>query len=336
MSPAHLATKPDSRHRTEAFRQDVFRGLSAIPKTLPSKYFYDVRGSRLFDRICGLDEYYLARTEMEIMNHHAAEMAACLGRHLRLVEYGSGSSVKTRRLLDALESPSLYVPVDVSQRHLHATAERLRADYPGLPISPVVADFTQPFGLPAPPPGEGRTCIYFPGSTIGNYRPRQAAELLQSVRRLCGAEGLMLIGVDLQKSDRVLHAAYNDRQGVTAAFNKNVLRRINRELDADFDLDAFTHRAFYNHKQSRIEMHLQSRHDQVVMVTGRPFTFQRDETICTELSHKYTVTGFECLAAETGWETCQVWCDSRRYFAVILLRCGAAPLPANRTDIGQL
>ncbi|MGI9470687.1 MAG: L-histidine N(alpha)-methyltransferase, partial [Rubripirellula sp.] len=227
-----------AEHRDQLLR-DVVSGLSAPERSLPSKHFYDERGSQLFDRICELEEYYPTRTEAAIMQASGSEMADCIGSHARLVEYGSGSSLKTRILLDDLSNLADYVPVDISDEHLHQTAEKLSHDYPLLSISPVVADFTRPFQLPECDADFDRTCIYFPGSTIGNFTREHAVDLLSAMRTVAGDRGGLLIGVDLQKDREVLEAAYNDGQGVTADFNLNLLRRINRELNADFDLDQF-------------------------------------------------------------------------------------------------
>lgn len=313
----------DLAPETDSFLEEVVAGLARPRKTLPSKFFYDERGSRLFDRICELDEYYLTRTELALMETHAEAMAARLGPGCLLVEYGSGSSIKTRILLDHLADPAGYVPIDISREHLLRSAADLSAAYPGLPVRPVCADYTQTLTLPDPGGPVRRTVVYFPGSTIGNFEPEEARAFLVQAARVCGPGGALLIGVDLQKDRAVLEAAYNDAEGVTAAFNKNVLARINAELGADFDLDAFDHRAVYDAALGRIEMHLVSLRDQCARVGAHRFAFRRGETICTEYSHKYTLDGFARLAAEAGFAVEQVWTDARDYFSVQYLAAGA-------------
>jgi len=301
------------------FLGDVVDGLRDSPKRLPSKYFYDQRGSQLFDQICGLDEYYLTRTEAEIMQQYGGEMAVCIGPGVRLVEYGSGSSTKTRILLDHLEDPVAYVPVDISREHLLATSAQLRSDYPHLEVLPVHADFTRDFALPAPSRKPTHTAVYFPGSTIGNFIPERAHGILGRIAPMCGSGGGLLIGIDLQKDASILEAAYNDAAGVTADFNLNLLQRINDELVADFDLEQFSHRAIYNGEQGRIEMHLVSEADQQVRIDGHRIDFRAGETICTEYSHKYTIEGFAALAAEVGLTLRRDWTDSEQRFAVLHL-----------------
>lgn len=311
--PAHAIRLHDYCPESSTFLEDVLDGLSRPRKTLPSKYFYDDRGSVLFDRICELEEYYPTRTELAIMREHAGEMAEAVGERVLLIEYGSGSSVKTHILLEALASPAGYVPIDISREHLVSAAERIAEQYPRLEVMPVCADYTQDFPLPRPTDVPRRRIVYFPGSTIGNFLPERARAFLRRVRHQ--ADGL-LIGIDLRKEAAVLEAAYNDADGVTAAFNMNLLRRINEELGADFDLDAFSHRAVFNDRASRIEMHLVSRRAQVVRLDGQAFGFEEGETICTEYSHKYTVDGFADMAAEAGLELGRVWTDARQYFSV--------------------
>jgi dimethylhistidine N-methyltransferase len=311
---------PISRARRPArdpvFLADVLAGLRSPRKTLPCKYFYDERGSALFERICDLEEYYPTRTELAILRAHGGEMADALGPACLLVEYGSGSSAKTRLLLDRLARPAGYVPVDISREHLLRTAERLRADYPRLPVLPVAADFTAAFALPRTQRPARRRVVYFPGSTIGNFGPREAVALLRGVASLCGHGGGLLIGIDLRKQREVLERAYDDALGVTAAFNLNLLARINRELGADFDLARFAHRALWRDAASRIEMHLVSREEQRVRLAGETFQFRAGETICTEHSHKYTVEGFGALAARGGLAQRRVWTDAAQRFSV--------------------
>ena len=253
------------------------------------------------------------------MEQHAAEMAGLLGRRCLLIEYGSGSSVKTRRLLDRLRDPAGYVPIDVSGEHLRRSAQALGEEYPDIEVLPVCADFTRPLGLPACRKAAARRVVYFPGSTLGNFTPEAALVLLRQTAGLCGRGGGLLLGIDLRKDPRVIEAAYNDRRGVTAAFNRNILVRINRELGADFDVEQFAHRAFFNAAQGRIEMHLVSRRDQVVRLAGMPFFFAKGESIHTESSYKYTFLALADLAVASGFATARVWEDERQYFCVVYL-----------------
>jgi dimethylhistidine N-methyltransferase len=300
--------------------EEILEGLSAPKKTLPCKYFYDERGSALFDRICELDEYYPTRTELSIMQHHGPEMSAALGTGCRLIEYGSGSSLKTRILLDHLEEPAGYVPVDISREHLMRSAEAISQRHPELEVLPVCADFSQPFDLPVPKEGADHTAAYFPGSTIGNFARTEARALLVQIAEQCGSGGGLLIGVDLRKPREVLEAAYNDAEGVTADFNLNLLRRLNRELGADFQLDAFEHRAHWDPDLGRVEMHLVSRERQVVHIDGERIEFDRGETIHTENSHKYGLEEFATLASEADFTVARVWTDEAGLFSVQHLR----------------
>ena len=306
------------------FRSDVISGLRRMPKSLPSKYFYDDAGSALFDRICELDAYYPTRAETEIMERHAEEMASILGPQCLLVEYGSGSSVKTEILLDHLPSPIAYVPIDISDRYLDISVARLRRRFPDLPILPVAADYTLRFDLPEVPAQPRRTIVYFPGSTIGNFDPQPAADFLADIARVCGPDGGLLIGVDMKKDRATLERAYNDPEGVTAAFNLNLLARINRELDGEFRLDRFAHRAFYNENEGRIEMHLVSLVDQRIRIGPEEIDFVEGETVRTEYSHKYSVAEFEDLAQTAGLGLARTWTDSANRFSVHYL----APLPS--------
>ena len=299
-------------------RAGVLAGLSGDRKTLPCKLFYDQHGSQLFDAICDLPEYYPTRTELAIMRDYADAMAGMIGPRALLVEYGSGSSRKTRVLLDKLPDLAGYVPIDISCSHLLHTAEGLSARYPELSIHPVCADYTRPFWLPsfedAPPE---RVVAYFPGSTIGNFEPADALAFLKSVRMTCGRGSGLLIGVDLKKDPNRLHAAYNDAAGVTAKFNLNILRRINRDIGSDFDLAAFAHYAFYNPAEARMEMHLVSRQNQCINLGGGiKADFAEGESIHTENCHKYTMDTFAALATEAGYRREAFWADSRGWFSV--------------------
>lgn len=294
------------------FELALLDGLGRSPKELPSKYFYDNEGSHLFDQICALPEYYLTRTETALLRAHAGEMAELIGNDVDLVEFGAGSLKKIGILLDALESPRTYLPVDIAGDYLSSMAANLARRYPALSIKPVIADFTQPLKLAT---SSARRAGFFPGSTIGNF---DCAEALAFLRRLAGLlkGGGLLIGVDLVKDPAILHEAYNDSAGVTAAFNKNVLARANRELGADFALDAFAHYAPYVPERQRIEMHLVSMERQRVSVAGQSIHFAEGETIRTEISQKYTLNGFRELAAEAGFTPRAVWCDPERFFSI--------------------
>lgn len=296
---------------------EVLVGLQQSPRAIPSKFFYDARGSQLFDRICELEAYYPTRTERAIMERHVAEMVERIGPRGLLVEYGSGSSVKTRILLDHLPQPAGYMPIDISCAHLMQAARALAERYAALPIYPVCADYTQLLELPAVE-GMAKTVVFFPGSTIGNFTPLEARAFLQRVAVLCGRRGGggLLIGVDLKKEPAVLHAAYNDPEGVTAAFNKNVLVRLNRELGADFNVDRFAHYAFYEPVHGRVEMHLVSLADQTVTLGPVRVDLVEGESIRTEYSYKYTRAGFAALAASAGFTVAHVWTDARRRFSV--------------------
>ncbi|MEA1831480.1 L-histidine N(alpha)-methyltransferase [Methylobacterium durans] len=306
-----ISRLPDDR----TFLDDVVSGLSATQKSLPAKYFYDAAGSELFEAITRLPEYYPTRTELGILDAAGPEIAALLPRAATLVEFGSGSTAKVRRLLRHLPDLGAYVPVDVSETFLRSEAEILRADFPALRIEPVAADFTKPFALPD---GLESTDVagFFPGSTIGNFEPAEARRLLAQFGAVLGPGAGLIVGVDLVKDRAVLEAAYDDAAGVTGAFNRNLLTRINRELGGDFAAGSFAHRALFNERESRIEMHLVSARAQTVEVAGRPFRFADGETIHTENSYKYTVDGFRSLAASAGWTLGTVWTDPERLFSV--------------------
>ncbi len=297
----------------------VIDGLKKPEKALSPVWFYDELGSFLFDNICELPEYYLTRTEIAIMRAHASEMAEHVGRDAAMIELGSGTSLKTRLLLDQIEMPATYVPVDIAREHLLDAAGAIARDYPDLRVIPVCANFAQPFELPAYVANSSRRVVYFPGSTIGNFDTDEAARLLRRIREMIGDDGAVLIGVDLRKDPRILHRAYNDDAGVTAEFNINALRHLNRELGADFDLDAFEHAAVWVENKSRIEMHLISKEDQRVHIGDEEVTIKRGEHILTEYSHKYTLESFADLAATADLSVTRVWMDPQKQFSVQLL-----------------
>ena len=304
---------------TSDFARDLVAGLRATPKRIAPKYFYDAAGSRLFERITTLPEYYPTRAEMQILRERAGAVAALVPAEGALVEFGSGSSAKVRLLLARMPKLRAYVPVDISGEFLGEEARRLRAEHSSLQVVPVAADFTKPFALPDAVRGLPRAG-FFPGSTIGNFDPDDAKAFLRNAAGVLGAGAALIVGVDLVKDEAILNRAYDDAQGVTAAFNLNLLARANRELKADFDLEAFAHHAFFNEEQSRIEMHLVSRKVQQVHVAGATFAFDEGETIHTENSYKYTVDGFLRLAAEAGWRGSDVWTDKERLFSVHALK----------------
>src|SRR5215468_4865657 len=302
-----------------AFLDDVVAGLLAEPKRLPPKYFYDQIGSELFQRITALPEYYLTRTEIGILEARAGEIAKLIPANAAVVEFGAGSSVKTRILLRAAPHISAYVPVDISGAFLAAETSRLQQEMPDLKVLPVEADFTRPFVLPAQLGAQPRVG-FFPGSTIGNFEPHEANTLLRHAAAMLGPGALFIVGVDLVKDPNMLAAAYNDKAGVTAAFNLNLLMRINRELGGEFDLAGFRHRACYNKEQHRIEMHLVSLARQKVRACGKSFDFRRGETIHTESSYKYTVESFRSHAHGAGWTSAATFVDAQNYFSVHVLR----------------
>ena len=313
----------DSLDHLKSFRDDVFEGLSQQQKELPCKYFYDNRGSELFNTICGLDEYYPTRTETALLQAHGREMADLIGPGVCLIEFGCGSLLKTRLLLDALRSPAAFVPIDISADHLLQSSAALAADYPDLEVLPVVADFTRPVKLPDKARKANENQVgFFPGSTIGNFDHAGAADFLATVANMVGGGGALLIGVDLKKDEDILVRAYDDAQGVTAAFNRNVLERINRELGGCFDIETFRHRALYNGAEGRIEMHLVSEKDQTVTVHDRDFTFTEGETIHTENSCKYHVEEFSNLAAGAGFRSARTWVDGDGLFSLHYLTLG--------------
>jgi dimethylhistidine N-methyltransferase len=301
----------------DTFAADVIAGLTAQPKTLPAKYFYDLTGSALFERITELPEYYPTRCEIALLQEHAPAIASMFPPGCALIEFGSGSSRKARILLAAAATVAAYIPVDISGDFLQQDLAQLERDLPHLVVHPLVADFTQPFAIPANLAGLPRVG-FFPGSTIGNFEPPDAAKFLRHIGDVLGPGALLLVGIDLVKDHEILRRAYNDAAGVTAKFNLNLLTRINRELGADFDLVAFEHHAFFNAEQSRIEMHLASTRAQKVRIDGTCVVFRRGETIHTENSYKYTVESFQALAGGAGWSPLEVFSDGM--FAVHALR----------------
>lgn len=318
MSPDDLLQSfDDLAPESDDFLSEVMKGLRAQPKTLPCKFFYDETGSKLFDQICELPEYYPTRTEIALLERIGPEIADRVGPHAHIVEYGCGSVKKIRPLLDALVEPAAYVAVDISREHLIASAELLAEDYPDLDVHAVCADFTKPFDVKAPVHySDARRVGFFPGSTIGNFQPEDARRFLANAATFLGVGGAMIIGIDLKKDVGVLDAAYNDSQGVTAAFNLNLLDRINQELGADFDLAKFRHKAHYNEEAGRMEMHLYSMADQSVRINGSSVAFADGESIHTENSHKYSVEEFQAMARHVGFEPDHVWTDDRRLFSI--------------------
>jgi dimethylhistidine N-methyltransferase len=303
--------------QTSAFASEAIDGLSQHPKRLSPKYFYDATGSELFEQITVLPEYYPTRTELGILRDRASEISAIIPKGAALVEFGAGATTKVRLLLNECGFGA-YVPVDISGDFLKAQADALRKDFPGLDVYPVAADFTAPFALPDPVKAMPKVG-FFPGSTLGNFEPHEACAFLRSAREILGQGAQMVIGVDLEKDERVLYHAYNDAAGVTARFNLNVLVRINHELGGNFDLSAFTHRAIYNRERHRIEMHLISKKAQTVRLLGRSFSFRAGESIHTESSYKYSVERFTALARGSGWTPLESWTDAQSMFSVHVL-----------------
>ena len=298
------------------FLSETIAGLSRRPPTLPCKYFYDERGAALFQKICDLPEYYITRTETAILRLHAHEMAQCIGPRSELIGLGTGAGTKTRILLEELEAPAVYIPIDISNQQLRQSTALFRRLFPGLEILPVCTDYLEPFDLPAPERNAARKVVYFPGSTIGNFEPEEAIKFLRRIVDLCEKNGALLIGVDLQKDRHVLERAYNDHAGVTAQFNVNLLVRANRELGADFNPSRWRHYAFYNSGEGRIEIYLISEADQTVHIAGRVFHFWPGEKIITEFSYKHTPEGFTALARAAGFEFVRMWTDDARLFGV--------------------
>jgi dimethylhistidine N-methyltransferase len=297
------------------FATDVLKGLRSTPKMIPPKYFYDAAGSELFERITELPEYYLTRTELQILNDNAQAIAKVIPEGAALIDFGSGSSRKARILLSAAPKLASYVPVDICAPMLDQEVAQLQPEFPALKLIPVNADFAKPFQLPAGV-GSGPRAGFFPGSTIGNFEPHEAASFLRHAAKLLGPKAVLIVGIDLVKDSEILNAAYNDAAGVTEKFNLNLLVRVNRELGGQFNLDSFEHHAFFNRERNRIEMHLASSKRQKVKVRGETIDFRAGETIHTENSYKYTVDSFGALARGTGWTPLKLWTDADRYFGV--------------------
>jgi dimethylhistidine N-methyltransferase len=312
LTAPQLLSAPESSD----FLTDVIGGLSSNPRTLPCKYFYDQRGAALFQKICELPEYYITRTEIDILDRDRSDIASQLGPDVELIGLGTGAGTKTRFLIEALENPAVYVPVDISEKQLRESTALFRKIFPNLEVLPVCGDYLQPVVLPSSARKPARNVVYFPGSTIGNFEPGEALQFLRRVSNVCRDNGGLLIGVDLKKQRDVLEAAYNDRSGVTAQFNLNLLARVNRELGADFDLECWRHRAIYNSDAGRIEMHLISDIDQFVHFDQHKFHFRRREKIITEFSYKYSPEEFAALAAQAGFKFMRMWTDAARLFGL--------------------
>ncbi len=324
--PADVSPEPagfvfhDLAPGEESFRDAVLAGLSATPRALPCKFFYDSRGSALFEEICETPEYYLTRAETAILETHVGDIAARIGPHCRLVELGSGASRKVRLLLGALEAPLAYVAVDISRDHLRDAAAALAADFSALQVAAICADYTKPFDLPAFAGPPGKRVGFFPGSTIGNFEPEGVVGFLAHCGHLLGPGAEMLIGADLKKDKRILDAAYNDAAGLNAAFNLNLIPRIANELDSDIEIDNFEHVAFYNPDEGRVELYIRSKKAQSATIAGRRFSFAEGELIHTENSYKYAIPEFRGLAARAGFQTLDTWTDKDGMFAVYYLR----------------
>ena len=295
---------------------EIVAGLMQPQKNISPKYFYDERGSQLFDAITRVPEYYLTGTEIDIMGDNISEISELVGKQASLIEFGSGSSLKTRILLEHLDKLAAYVPVDISEEHLLASAQQIESEFPGTEVLPVVADFTKEFDLPSPQVMPLRNIVYFPGSTIGNFTHPVALDLLKVMRHEAKENGALLIGVDLQKDSATIENAYNDSKGITAEFNLNMLRHLNREYGADFQLDKFSHDARYNSDEGHVVIRLVSTEDQVVHLGGNKIDIADGEGILTEYSHKYTLEGFAEMAGRAGFQVAKVWTDPKQLFSV--------------------
>ena len=318
---------------SDGLLSEAVAGLSQKQKSLSCKFLYDEKGCRLFEQICELEEYYPTRTEAAILRDNIAEISLLMGRCCRLVEFGSGASTKTRLLLKRMNYLAGYVPIDIAQTQLDESCDSLAMEFPTLKIQPICADYTARFELPLVQGSVEKTMIFFPGSTIGNFEPHDAVDFLARLATLCGHGGSLLIGVDLKKSPAVLEPAYNDRRGITAAFNLNLLARLNRELNADFDLSAFLHRAIYDEARGCIEMRLISTCRQAVVVGEHEFFFSAGEYIVTEHSYKYSAPQFWKMAQLSGFDVVKTWIDSQRLFSVHLLRASGAARRNRASDL---
>jgi len=315
-APQQISTSESSD-----FVADVVAGLSSNPRALPCKYFYDERGAALFQKICESPEYYITRTEIDILDRNRAEIASQLGPNIQLIGLGTGAGTKTRILIEALTNPAVYVPVDISETQLRESTALFWKIFPELEILPVCADYLQPVVLPQARRKAARNIVYFPGSTIGNFGPDEAIEFLRRAANVCRENGGLLLGVDLKKDAGVIEAAYNDSAGITARFNLNLLERVNRDLGADFDIDQWQHRAIYNSNAGRIEMYLISEVDRFVHVAEHKFHFRRGEKITTEYSYKYAPEEFAALAGKAGFEFAHMWSDDARLFGAFYFTC---------------
>lgn len=324
-APAHVAHRRADAAALVA--EEVLAGLRGSPKTLPPKFFYDEVGARLFEEICEQPEYYLTRAELSILQRHAGDIAELIGPNAALVEYGSGAGVKVRLLLDAMDHPLAYTPIDISHVQLMQVSATIGREYPGLAVRPLCADYMERLELPALPARTRRKIAFFPGSTIGNLHPAQAIGFLQRVRHAVGPEGALVLGVDRRKSKAVLNAAYNDAAGVTARFNLNMLVHLNREIGGTFDISHFRHLAFFNEEASRIEMHLESTSAQVIGVGGEEIAFAPGETIWTESSYKYDEDALRMVANAAGFALGHLWTDDdERFWLCYLVPLTAEPL----------
>ncbi len=299
----------------QQFLNEVKAGLSGIPKTLPCKYFYDQKGSELFEKICQLDEYYITRTELQLLTQIETELTELIGKNAVIIEPGAGAGIKIRKLLSALDSPRAYVPMDISEDFLFYSAEIIQNKFPEIEILPIEGDFTQHVEWQGMDQYPNRV-VFFPGSTIGNFEKSEAIDFLKNMYELVGKNGALIVGADLLKDRATLEAAYDDSLGVTARFNKNLLLRINNELDGNFNLQQFTHQARLNHQQQRIEMHLVSDKTQQVEIAQETFKFDKGESIHTENSHKYTLQSFTAMAEQAGFRSLKTWTDEQNYFSI--------------------
>ncbi len=308
----------DSLPQEQEFLADILNGLSQPDKTLPCKYFYDEQGSRLFEAICETPEYYVTRTEIDILSHNMAAIAELVGPETDILEFGSGAGTKIQLLLNGLHAPRSYIPIDISMEILELSAQKLTALFPQVQVFPIVGDYHKEIVLPQSfhQPGQHRKLVFFPGSTISNFTPEEAGAFLQRIRKLLSTDDALLIGVDCVKPHHILNAAYNDQAGHTAAFNLNLLQRIKNTFDTNLKPQHFFHHAYFNETQSRIEMHLVSKQDQLIEIEGNPIKFRKGETIHTENSYKYTLPGFKKMAADSDFETTQVWQDANQLFSL--------------------